>query len=126
MTLLDSNPHIWAGNVANENWLSRVSRPEITSSVETVDNVFSPSPEELVKRWIRIAIFHAVCRPIKDPVGFIASVAGVDGAWGFGESRDEALQELESVLTEWVALKLKNGDDDIPNMEHIDLVSAMR
>lgn len=123
--LLDSNPHIWTGNTKERNWRSDVNRPEMQRSVRHVENVFNPSVEELVKGWIRIAMFHAVCRPTQDPVGFIASIVGVEGAWGFGETRDDALQELESVLTDWVDLKMGSGDNDIPKMEHINLAYAM-
>ena len=121
MTLLTYSPHVWPGNTGE----TRVLRPEVPEHVLTSDNVSNPSSEELAKRWIRIAMFHAICRPIQDPVGFIASIAGVDGAWGFGETCNDALVELESVLAEWLDLKLTNRDSDIPKMEHIDLAYAM-
>jgi len=80
---------------------------------------------QLIEEWIGIAMSHAICRPIQDPVGFIASIAGVQGAWGWGETRHDALVELESVVAEWLDLKLANRDDDIPKMEHINLSQKM-
>ena len=61
---------------------------------------------------------------IRDPAGFVATVAGIEGAWGFGDSSEEALEELESVLIDWASLKLEDGDDDIPSMEGVHLVIA--
>lgn len=78
--------------------------------------------QRLIQRWVRAAVGHHVVRSISDPDGYVATVAGIDGAWGFGDSPEEARSELESVLFGWVSLKLEDGDDDIPNMEGVYLV----
>ncbi len=80
--------------------------------------------EKLIDQWAEIAVSHAMVRTTKDPAGLIATVAGIDGAWGFGQSEDEALDDLRSVLVDWVNLKLEDGDDDIPGMEGVHLVIA--
>ena len=77
-----------------------------------------------VERWAKVAVSHAIVRAISDPSGFIATVTGIDGAWGFGQSEDEALEDLRSVLVDWASLKLQDGDDDIPSMEGVYLVTA--
>ena len=74
--------------------------------------------ERLVERWAEAAVSHATVRTINDPAGLVATVAGIDGAWGFGQSEDEALDDLKSVLVDWASLKLQDGDD-IPS-EAID------
>ena len=61
-------------------------------------------------------------RDIDDPVGVVASVAGINGPRGFGHSPEEALEELNSALIDWADAKLKNGDDDIPSMGGVQLV----
>ena len=76
----------------------------------------------LVERWAKIAVSHATVRRTEDPPGMVATVVGVDGGWGFGSTPAEALEDLESVLVDWVNLKLQDGDDDIPNMEGVHLV----
>ncbi len=76
---------------------------------------------KLVGLWAKIAVSHATVRSINDPVGAVATVAGIDGAWGFGTSTEQALQDLESVLIDWATLKLEDGDDDIPSMEGVHL-----
>lgn len=71
--------------------------------------------EGLVDQWAKIAVSHARTESINDPVGVIATVAGLKGPWGFGHTSEEALNELESVLVDWVTMKLEDGDEDIPN-----------
>ena len=76
----------------------------------------------LIVRWADIAVRHAIVQPIEDPDELVASVANVPRAWGSGASPDEALADLHSVLIGWAALKLDDGDRDIPDMEGILLV----
>lgn len=75
------------------------------------------SSERAIARWARIAVSHATLRDCDDPPGLIATVIGIDGAWGFGTTHEIALEDLESVLVDWVSLKLQDGDNDIPSME---------
>ncbi len=96
--------------------------PESDSEPATDDGT---APERLVERWAEAAVSHATVRTINDPAGLLATVAGIDGAWGFGQSEDEALEDLRSVLVDWASLKLEDGDDDIPAMEGVHLVTAL-
>ncbi len=63
--------------------------------------------------------------PCKIPLGSSRPSQVLHGAWGYGKTRHDALVELESVLAEWLDLKLAKRDDDIPEMEHINLSHAM-
>ncbi len=47
----------------------------------------------------------------------VAVISGLAGPWAFGETKEAALKELESVLRDWAAIKLADGDDDIPPMK---------
>ena len=76
----------------------------------------------LVGQWADVAVSHAMVHRIDDPVGHVATVAGIEGAWGFGDSEEAAFDELRSVLIGWASLKLEHGDDDIPIMEGVHLV----
>ena len=80
--------------------------------------------EKLIELWAVAAVSHAKVRDINDPDGLVATVVGIDGAWGFGSSSEEALADLRSVLVDWATLKLEDGDDDIPSMEGLHLVVA--
>ena len=84
----------------------------------------APSPSFLgaggvqgrVEAWIAAALTHARMEPITDPAGFIAEVPAACGAWGFGETPDEAIVDLQAGLKDWLKLKVEDGDDDIPAM----------
>jgi len=76
--------------------------------------------ERLIERWAVAATSQAKVRAINDPEGLVATVVGIDGAWGFGSSSEEALGDLQSVLIDWATLKLEDGDEDIPSMEGLD------
>ena len=80
--------------------------------------------EKLIERWAVAATSQAKVRAINDPEGLVATVVGIDGAWGFGSSSEEALEDLQSVLIDWATLKLEDGDEDIPSMEGLHLVVA--
>ena len=82
------------------------------------------APEGLVEHWADKAVTQATVQTLNDPAGHLATVAGIDGPWGFGQSEDEALDDLRSVLVDWASLKLEDGDDDIPIMEGVRLVTA--
>ena len=56
----------------------------------------------LIKQWAEIAASQAVLSNIDDPLGFIATVDRVKGAWGFGDSKQAAIDNLKSVLIGWV------------------------
>ena len=78
--------------------------------------------QKLIGLWADAAVSHAIVRPINDPAGFVATVAGIDGAWGYGAFSGEALSDLRSVLIDWASLKLEHEHDDIPSMEGLHLV----
>ena len=86
------------------------------------DDRLGSALDRLVASWAEIAVSHAAVRYLEDHSGHVATVAGIEGAWGLGDTEEEALDELRSVLVGWACLKLEDGDDDIPNMEGIHLV----
>ena len=116
-------------------WPSDADLERLLSSGQTADESAAsheddPAPNRgaalmrLIGLWAEVAVAHAIVRTIRDPAGFVATVAGIEGTWGFGDSSAEALEELESVLIDWASLKLEDGDDDIPSMEGVHLVIA--
>ncbi len=73
----------------------------------------------LVQMWGEAALRHAYLRESADPPGFVATVAGLSGVWASGASRGAALEELLDVLVDWAAIKLDDGDDDIPVIDGV-------
>jgi len=78
-------------------------------------------PASLIEEWASAAAAQAVVEPMEAPDGFYAEVAETPGAWSYGETADEALSVLHSVLVGWAALKLADGDTDIPVMGGVSL-----
>ena len=85
-------------------------------SVATVEGL----PRSLVEAYADLACRHAKVREV-DPGVWFASVAGLEGAWGDGESAEEALGSLREAIIGWVAVKRRLGIQNIPPMEGIDL-----
>ena len=75
----------------------------------------------LIEAWVAAALSRARIEPIAEPRGFFADVPEAWGAWGFGETREEALMDLEAGLEGWLTLKVADGDDDIPVMGGVHL-----
>ena len=73
-----------------------------------------PDTQRLVEAWVAEALLRARLERIADPDGFFADVPEAWGAWGFGETPEEALLDLEAGLEGWVTLKVADGDEDIP------------
>lgn len=62
-------------------------------------------------------------KPNRRSRGFFADVSDVWGAWGFGETSEEALIDLEDGLQGWVSLKVADGDDDIAAVGGVRLLA---
>ena len=75
----------------------------------------------LIEAWVAEALTRARIEPIADPEGFFTDVPEAWGAWGFGQTPEKALMDLEAGLEGWLTLKVADGDDDIPIMGGIHL-----
>jgi predicted RNase H-like HicB family nuclease len=84
--------------------------------VETIEGL----PVRLVEAYADLACRHARVRQV-DPGVWLATVVGLEGAWGDGATEEEALQSLREAIIGWVAVKRRLGIGDIPPMEGIDL-----
>lgn len=104
----------------DEDLVSEAQAPEAWAAKS--GNRLGSALDRLVASWAEIAVSHAAVRCLEDHSGHVATVAGIDGAWGHGDTAGEALDELRSVLVGWACLKLEDGDDDTTNMEGIHLV----
>lgn len=85
-------------------------------TVETVEGL----PISLVGAYADRACWHARVREV-DPGVWFASVVGLDGAWGEGDTAEEALESLREAIIGWVAVKRRLRMHDIPPIEGIDL-----
>lgn len=62
---------------------------------------------------------HSIAREV-DPGVWVASVAGLDGAYGEGASAAEAAADLPGAIIGWASVKLRLGQY-IPVMDGLDL-----
>jgi predicted RNase H-like HicB family nuclease len=57
---------------------------------------------------------------------YFASIAGFDGLWASGHTREEAARDLYSALDGWIDVHLRIGRQSIPTVEGVDLNSLPR
>jgi predicted RNase H-like HicB family nuclease len=88
------------------------------SQAETVREI--QIPEELLDRYVTVALKEARPRQIESG-DWYADLPRFSGVWAAAGSPSECLDELKSVLTEWLILKLLDADRDIPVVDDIDL-----
>jgi predicted RNase H-like HicB family nuclease len=84
-------------------------------SVETIEGL----PARLVKAYAELATRHAIVRRV-DPGVWVASVAGLEGAYADAETPEAAMQSLPEVIIDWVAVKRRMGAE-IPSVDGLDL-----
>lgn len=75
----------------------------------------------LIEKWAAAAAAQASVEPMESPDGYYAELSETPGAWGYGDTENEALSVLESVLIGWASLKLADAETDIPVMGGISL-----
>ena len=78
---------------------------------------------ELLAQWSDAAMSQGMARAIGHEE-FVATVAGLQGALGYGSTEDEALDNLRSALADWVHVQLEHGGDDIPVMGGVNFSPA--
>lgn len=80
-----------------------------------------PLPEQLIDRYVMLAVRLADCEELEDRSGWFASVRGFDGVYGEGETESAAVDDLHSSMRGWVVLKMARRHGDIPLVAGIDL-----
>ena len=79
-----------------------------------------PLPIQLLEQYAQAATRRAIARQLNDGSWF-AEIEGFAGVWASGPSQKQALDTLEDVVFEWVILKIRDQDRDIPVLESLDL-----
>lgn len=77
-------------------------------------------PAQLIRRYARLAAMRADAEELEDGTWF-ASIRGFQGVWAQGDSEEEALETIESVLLDWTCFKIVDKDRDLPVIDGIDL-----
>jgi predicted RNase H-like HicB family nuclease len=67
----------------------------------------------MITAYIDAAMKSARCRILDDGT-FFGEIPALQGVWGNSETLEGCRQELQEVLEDWLILKLRDNDDDIP------------
>ncbi len=79
-----------------------------------------PLPMQLIEQYAETATRRATARQLDDG-SWLAEVEGFHGVWANEPSQKQALDEMQSVVREWVILKIRDEDRDLPVLEGLDL-----
>jgi predicted RNase H-like HicB family nuclease len=71
--------------------------------------------------YIRIAMGLAHYEMLPDGEGFFSRIEGFDGLWAQAATLESCREELQSTLQEWLLVKLRHNDTDLPIVGGIDL-----
>jgi predicted RNase H-like HicB family nuclease len=101
--------------------------PELFSFAPVDDDASADGPAELIEgiplslvdAYAERAVLHARVREVDTGV-WIASVVGLEGAYGDGESEADATADLREAVVGWVAVRRRLGLQ-IPELEGLDL-----
>lgn len=77
-----------------------------------------------IAEWVDAAMARASVHGVDEDGGVAATVAGVEGALGYGFTEEEALGSLKAGLEAWAGFKLDMGDGDIPTIDGICVYQA--
>ncbi len=74
----------------------------------------------MITTYINEAMRRAKYNILEDNT-FFGETPGLKGVWANAPTLEECRQELQEVLEEWLLLKLRDNDDDIPVLGGISL-----
>ena len=92
--------------------------PDLGGSVE--QNTQRHIPFDKFEKYVRLAMKRANFPKMEDE-NFFADIPGFPGVWASDETLKDCLDALEEVLRDWLLLKIKDRDKDIPVIEGINL-----
>ena len=76
----------------------------------------------MLTKYIETAMKKAHYEIIEDDGTFWGEIPGFQGVWGTRETLEACRADLQSVLEEWLVLKICDGDDDIPVLGKLSLL----
>jgi predicted RNase H-like HicB family nuclease len=69
--------------------------------------------------YIQAALRHAQFEQMEDGRWF-ATIPACPGLWADGDTQEKCRKELESVLEDWILIKVRHGDT-LPVIDGVDL-----
>ena len=65
----------------------------------------------MLPEYIAAAMATAEFELDDDPPGFIGTLSGCQGVWAVAPDKESCLEELRSVLEDWIMIRLAHGLD---------------
>jgi hypothetical protein len=80
----------------------------------------------MLTRYIEGAMRKARYKLLANGEGIFGEISGFKGLWASAKTLDACRDELQSVLEDWLLIKLRHNDCDLPKVGGIDLNSPGR
>ena len=77
-------------------------------------------PTQLIARYVERAMTRAEVKQYPDGTWF-AEIPRFPGVWANQPTEEATLEELKETLLEWVLLKIRDRDRDLPEVDSINL-----
>jgi predicted RNase H-like HicB family nuclease len=77
-------------------------------------------PTQLIDRYVERAMLRSETKQYPSGEWF-AEIPGFPGVWASQPSEEATVEELRETLREWVLLKIRDRDRDMPMMDFINL-----
>ena len=71
--------------------------------------------------YVEAAMRKAKYKLLGSDEGYVGTIPGFRGLWANARSLKNCRIELRSVLEDWLLIKLRHNDDDLPTVEGINL-----
>ena len=75
----------------------------------------------MLTRYIDAAMRKAKYKLLGKREGIFGEIPGFRGLWANAKTLESCRDELKSVLEDWLIIKLRNNDSDLPVVEGINL-----
>jgi predicted RNase H-like HicB family nuclease len=99
-----------------------VSGRVIYSSAKSSAKLQADNQVKVIDPFREAAMKRAVVERLEDGVWF-AEIKELPGVWADGRDLGACIDHLRTVIEDWVVLKLRDGDQDLPILDGIDLNS---
>jgi predicted RNase H-like HicB family nuclease len=75
----------------------------------------------MLTQYIESAMRKARYKLLTDGEGIFGQIPGFKGLWASAKTLEDCRDELQSVLEDWLLVKLRHNDGDLPKVGGIDL-----
>ncbi len=95
------------------------SEGKVTRSIELWE-----VPGPLLERYLKLALDRATFEWDEAGRFWFSEIPGFQGVWANAASQEECRKVLAEVLTDWLSHKLRDGDEDVPVLDGINLPAS--